>query len=202
MPTKTFFNLPEEKRERLLAAAGAEFTRQPYGDVSINRIIRGADIPRGSFYQYFEDKLDLFRYLLRRRCERLDAVILDSLADCGGRLAGFPPALFRRLGQLVRSDGEEIRTFMAIFRQNVGMDLNQVWDFVPLVHTMIQRTDWSALDLPRQEDRAALMDLLLASSGQAIAAVLCGELTEEESRERLLRKTAIILRGLANESIT
>ena len=52
MPTNTFFNLPPPKREKLLQAAAAEFTRKPYGEVSINRIIQAAEIPRGSFYQY------------------------------------------------------------------------------------------------------------------------------------------------------
>ena len=49
MPSSTFFNLPAEKRERLLAAARAEFARAPYEDASVNRIIRAAGIPRGSF---------------------------------------------------------------------------------------------------------------------------------------------------------
>ena len=51
MPTTTFFNLPPPKREKLLRAAVAEFARRPYGEVSINRIIQAAEIPRGSFYQ-------------------------------------------------------------------------------------------------------------------------------------------------------
>ena len=64
MPSTTFYNLPEEKRERLMAAARAEFLRVPYEDASINRIIREAGIPRGSFYMYFTDKEDLVRYLM------------------------------------------------------------------------------------------------------------------------------------------
>ena len=64
MPTQTFFRLPSEKRERLTEAAWEEFTRVPFSEASINRIIRGAQIPRGSFYQYFEDKEDLFVHLI------------------------------------------------------------------------------------------------------------------------------------------
>ena len=50
MPSATFYNLPEEKRERLLRAAREEFSRVPYESASVNRIIRSAGIPRGSFY--------------------------------------------------------------------------------------------------------------------------------------------------------
>ena len=67
MPTQTFFNLPPPKREKLLHAAVAEFARRPYGEVSISRIIQAAEIPRGSFYQYFADKTDLFRHVIELR---------------------------------------------------------------------------------------------------------------------------------------
>ena len=60
MPKKTFYNLAPEKRELISAAARKEFARVPLAEASIARIIKDADIPRGSFYQYFEDKDDLF----------------------------------------------------------------------------------------------------------------------------------------------
>lgn len=65
MPKPTFYKLPQEKQERILAAAKREFTHARYEDASINQIIREAGIPRGSFYQYFEDKQDIFLYFLK-----------------------------------------------------------------------------------------------------------------------------------------
>ncbi|WP_125581459.1 MULTISPECIES: TetR/AcrR family transcriptional regulator [Lacticaseibacillus] len=64
MPKPTFFRLADEKRQRLIKAAYAEFARVPFQTASISNIIRDAGIPRGSFYQYFEDKTDIFFYLL------------------------------------------------------------------------------------------------------------------------------------------
>lgn len=64
MPTSTFFNLPKEKRGRVLDAAIDEFADNTYDQASIANIIRQAQIPRGSFYQYFIDKKDLYIYLL------------------------------------------------------------------------------------------------------------------------------------------
>lgn len=63
MPTQTFFNLPEEKRSKLLHAAFDEFSAHAYEDASINAIIQAAEISRGSFYQYFADKDDLYFFL-------------------------------------------------------------------------------------------------------------------------------------------
>ena len=51
----TFERLPEEKKDRILQAARAEFIRNPYEKTSINRILSEAEVPKGSFYQYFDD---------------------------------------------------------------------------------------------------------------------------------------------------
>ena len=64
MPKATFFNLPVDKRERITAVAVAEFTNYEYAEVSISRIVARAGIAKGSFYQYFDDKEDLYSYLL------------------------------------------------------------------------------------------------------------------------------------------
>jgi TetR/AcrR family transcriptional regulator len=64
MPKQTFFNLPPEKREAITQIAIDEFAECEYNDVSISRLVERAGIAKGSFYQYFEDKKDLFFYLL------------------------------------------------------------------------------------------------------------------------------------------
>jgi TetR/AcrR family transcriptional regulator len=64
MPKQTFFNLPPEKRETITQIAINEFAECEFNDVSISRIVERAGIAKGSFYQYFEDKKDLFFYLL------------------------------------------------------------------------------------------------------------------------------------------
>lgn len=64
MPKSTFFNLQEEKRERILKAAIDEFAEKSYESASINQIVKSSDIAKGSFYQYFQDKKDLFTYLI------------------------------------------------------------------------------------------------------------------------------------------
>ncbi|MDD2994523.1 MAG: TetR/AcrR family transcriptional regulator, partial [Pygmaiobacter sp.] len=64
MPTNTFFRLPKEKRRRIFSAAVKEFSNFSFACASINRIVRLAGIPRGSFYQYFSDKEDLYMHVI------------------------------------------------------------------------------------------------------------------------------------------
>ncbi len=65
MPTQTFFNLPEHKRQAIVDIAIEEFAEHDYKGVSISRIVERAGIAKGSFYQYFQDKKDLHLYLLQ-----------------------------------------------------------------------------------------------------------------------------------------
>ena len=64
MPTERFLRLPKEKIEAIRIAAAKEFIRVPLEEASINRIVHDADISRGSFYTYFEDKQDLLKGLI------------------------------------------------------------------------------------------------------------------------------------------
>lgn len=64
MPTETYLNLSPIKRQRIFEAAVHEFAAQRFTDASINQIIKAAGISRGSFYQYFADKEDLYLYML------------------------------------------------------------------------------------------------------------------------------------------
>jgi AcrR family transcriptional regulator len=70
MPKDTFFNLPEEKRERIIDAAIDEFAAYPFHQARVTVIADQAGIAKGSFYQYFEDKKDLFKHLIQLILEK------------------------------------------------------------------------------------------------------------------------------------
>jgi AcrR family transcriptional regulator len=64
MPKQTFLNLPAEKRETIMNAAVEEFAEYGLENASTNRIVKNSGIAKGSFYQYFEDKQDVFMHML------------------------------------------------------------------------------------------------------------------------------------------
>jgi TetR/AcrR family transcriptional regulator len=65
MPKATFFNLPEDKRQLIVDLAIEEFADQDYRNASISNIVSRAGIAKGSLYQYFENKRDLYLYLIQ-----------------------------------------------------------------------------------------------------------------------------------------
>lgn len=70
MPKETFYNLSWEKANRIIEAALDEFANVSFDKASINKIIEAAGIPKGSFYQYFEDKKDLYKFIINLSIER------------------------------------------------------------------------------------------------------------------------------------
>jgi TetR/AcrR family transcriptional regulator len=110
MPKQTFFNLPEEKRQAILDVVIEAFAENEYSQVSISRLVEKAGIAKGSFYQYFTDKKDLFLYLLelgaQKKLEMLKSVpppdphmgmfaYIEHLLRSGMEFQGRYPALSR-----------------------------------------------------------------------------------------------------------
>lgn len=84
MPKDTFFRLPAPRRDRLVEEAVVEFADRTYAEASLSQIARRSRIPKGSFYQYFEDKLDLYRWLLTEEAPRQKRVFLGTAVEQAG----------------------------------------------------------------------------------------------------------------------
>lgn len=137
MPTATFFRLPDEKRGRLLQASWAEISQVRFTDLSINRIIAAAHIPRGSFYQYFTDKEDLIRYLLGDMREYFISLLRNILMEAEGDLFTLPLAAYDRFISRQGRTDPMLALFIKILELNKGIDFqsfiggNGSCDFLP-----------------------------------------------------------------------
>ncbi len=78
MPKQTFLNLPAEKRKAFIEIALDEFANNDYNTASVSKIVEKAGIAKGSVYQYFADKQDLFLYLLDVSNQEMMGVIQQS----------------------------------------------------------------------------------------------------------------------------
>ena len=86
MPTERFYRLPEAKKQVIRQAAFKEFARVPFEKASINQIIQNADISRGSFYTYFEDKQDVVRYIFEDNARQMQECCERELDKNDGNL--------------------------------------------------------------------------------------------------------------------
>lgn len=84
MPSERYFKLSDDKQQRIIEASMDEFIESGMHDASINKIIKEADISRGSFYTYFIDKTDLFEYIFGMLKMSATKLILDEVDRQGG----------------------------------------------------------------------------------------------------------------------
>ena len=200
MCKETFLRLPEEKRERILNAAWDEFTTVSFANASINRIIRAAGIPRGSFYQYFEDKGDLFHYLMAQIHDQLSERYKRLLQEADGNL--FRAALMN----YDRFQSERATLlfdrFISLMRINPGMDLEALGrgyhretalaDFL----TSVDKTPF------RRQDTSFLTNVC-CMVGMCLFGVLMDSMLnpgrEAENRRELLEALDILRRGSYSE---
>ena len=175
MPTATFLNLPPEKQERLMDAASREFASKPYNEASINRIIQEAGVPRGSFYMYFQDKEDLFRYLVQGYMDQMTMVLEEALVRQGGDVFAALLYLYDYITQ--KREAYDLGG-MARLREKLNPDL---------------------LDLRRERDLGDLLGVLLTVAVPLIYAGLQSG-GDPEHREHLANILAILQRGMAAKS--
>jgi AcrR family transcriptional regulator len=75
MPKETYMNLPADKRRLIFDVAVEEFAAHDYRNASVTNIAARAGVAKGSIYQYFEDKRDLYLYLLQMAREEKQAFL-------------------------------------------------------------------------------------------------------------------------------
>ena len=125
MPKKTFFNLSSDKKNRIIDAAIDEFADKTFHRAKITNIIENADISPGSFYKYFEDKRDLYKYLLSLLAQKkMDYInqdlmlnteeynffyLLKELYQSGLKFARENPRLLLISNKLINEDSELYR---------------------------------------------------------------------------------------------
>lgn len=78
MPSSTFQKLNTKKKERFLSAAKQQFANG-FESASISQLVKELGIAKGSVYQYFEDKLDLYHYLVMQAYEK--RLMVTNLID-------------------------------------------------------------------------------------------------------------------------
>nr|WP_314465853.1 TetR/AcrR family transcriptional regulator [uncultured Clostridium sp.] len=178
MPTQRFLHLPDIKREKIKRAAIREFSKFSFSDVSINQIIKEADISRGSFYTYFEDKEDLLAYLLRDFQETCKRWFYQNLESCEGNIY----QVFWNSILVLINYGREQQDF--IFYKNIFLDaklmtetsmigfkdfFNKSKEEQELVRYCFDKLDHTVCPVSSIEELSDLLELLLFLVAKSMA---------------------------------
>lgn len=200
MIKKTFYNLPYEKRKRITDAVIKEFMERPNEKVSINRIIKTAEISRGSFYQYFDDKVDLIEIITKTMFEESSNKAKEILKlSCGDLFVMYikmfdyfgdyssqkqTMKIMRNIVDSIKANDDLVSEYLKN-RFNIALSNNEIY-------LMVDRQNLKFQD---NESVKYLIEILTQVLKNAIFDVFVAGSDREEVRERLIKKIDIIKQG-------
>lgn len=200
MIKKTFYNLPYEKRKRITDAVIKEFMERPNEKVSINRIIKTAEISRGSFYQYFDDKVDLIEIITKTMFDESSNKAKEILKlSCGDLFVMYikmfdyfddyssqkqTMKIMRNIVDSFKANDDLVSEYLKN-RFNMALTNNEIY-------TMVDRQNLKFQD---NESVKCLIEILRQVLKNAIFDVFVAGCDREEVRERLIKKIDIIKQG-------
>ena len=200
MPTNTFFNLPAEKKHKILKAANKEFARVPLEQASIKNIVEDAEIARGSFYQYFENKQDLFEYIMTSKTGDMEKNLIEMIEQENGNIINIFINIYdhlievgkiRRHNKLFRQIFENIKTsdnLMLTRKEEMNKKLEKI-----LQDLYSKNKD--ILNIKNEEEFKLVIEILSAITRRRIVASLKYK-NSAEAREDFLKEIEYIKRGI------
>jgi len=102
----------EETKQRILEVALELFRRQGFAATTVEQITEGADVGKGTFYNYFETKEAVISYYMKSvgdEKRKLIRPVLRQLPDTKSRLTW----LFKGWAEFVRENRELVRIYMS-----------------------------------------------------------------------------------------
>lgn len=192
MPKKTFFNLNIEKQQKIRNAIINEFSRNTIAKTSISNIVEEAQIPRGSFYQYFVDKEDALKYIIDGFIKSEKDLIRKFLKTNGGDIFKTSIDIFNYVSK--KSYNEKDMVLCSNIMQKLKEDSINIFDEInkeQLINTTILKID-------DKDDIKCIMKILTIVIRNSIMDVLKKRKSEEEAEKELKKQIKILKRGMEN----
>ena len=200
MPKSTFYNLNKDKKEKIKKAIRNEFSKNPFSKASISNIIEEAQIPRGSFYQYFEDKEDALKYILDEVAQKERKKIIDILNRNSGdifktSIESFDYILNKNINekeiQFLKNVVQEIK------EENIDFQLPIRSNFKSTVEKWNINTE--SLNIKSEEDSKYILRILFIVTKTQIMDVILKRTSKEKSRENLIKQIQILKEGMTKK---
>ncbi|KYC90367.1 TetR/AcrR family transcriptional regulator [Heyndrickxia sporothermodurans] len=204
MPKQTFFHLSKDKQETLIISAKEEFSRVPLHEASIANIIKNAGIPRGSFYQYFEDKEDLYFYLLNQLSKKNAERFISILKEKDGDIFETFIESFQFMIRIHKNPEHKSFFKNAFLNMNYKLEntlvnnlyeesqKKQYFDIIHLINT-------KNLNIKDEKDLHQIMKIASAVTFHNLVHMFGKELSDEETLKNYIDQIELLKRGLYKE---
>lgn len=196
MPTDTFYNLPDSKKEKIIKAAKKEFARIEFEQTSIKNIVEEAEIARGSFYQYFESKEDLFKYILELHMGNVENKIQEILIKNNGDIFLLFIDMYNAMLDKCANESE-FNFFRRIF-ENIKTSQNNIIEFEKSESILEKNKDLidkSNLRIKNEEDYKTIIRILDSITIKAMVRMFQFE-SKEEALNQYMSEIEFLKNGI------
>jgi len=201
MPKDTFFNLDKVKREKIIKAAKAEFLNNPLRKARVSNIVIVANIPRGSFYQYFEDLDDLYYYIVEE--------VFDEIFDAGFMYSEMTNDLFEFAKISFDFDytgfkKESRHKYMTNVFQSIAGNVEYLETFnvkrIKYIENILEKLDLSNIKYTSHEEHIKMYQMIQDLKISTIKKTLVNHLSKEEAFAEFEWYLDILKNGLLKEN--
>ncbi len=203
MIKKTFYNLPQAKKDRIMNAIKKEFNRVPLDKISINSIIKQAGISRGSFYQYFDDKGDLYDIIADEFSGMLKILCATYLTkNKGDFFATFDDIIYFTFEKI---ENKDMNKHLKDFLPGVSVNAKAVIDRVCVkssdyYNIFLDNVDFSKLHLETKDELKYLFEIVVMIIRDALFSYAIAKLPVEKVLLDYRNKIKILRRGCEKQS--
>ena len=200
MPKDTFYNLDVGKREKIIKAAKAEFLDNPLRKARVSNIVTTANIPRGSFYQYFEDLDDLYYYIVE--------MVFDEVFNAGYTYSEMTNDVFEFAKisfdfDYIGFKKESRHRFMSNVFQSIAGNTEYVEKFnqkrIKYVEEILDRLDLSNIKYTDRDDQIKMYQMIQDLKITVIKKTLINNLSKEQAYAEFEWYLDILKNGLMKE---
>lgn len=188
-----------------MECAMQEFSRVPLYDASVSNIVKVAKIPRGSFYQYFKDKEDIFYYLLEEKTKTHDDTFSETLKKNDGDIFEAFTETFRNMVKKFQVQ-EERDFYKNVFlnlnyrmENALSMDISEP-DFDLQFEHVKEFINFDKLNITDEEEMVHVMQIIIAITMQNLVFAFTKQYSEELSLRNYKFELNLLKNGLYKES--
>lgn len=172
MAKDTFYNLNEEKQDRIFKVLKDEFESKPFNEVTVKSIVEKLSIARGSFYQYFDDLEEAYFDVLYEETTDIHTLFIVSLQESSYNLTSTLDSYGKQVAEIIfdpkiyklyknkysawtrdmevswrayRAYGDRVY-YEALAKDLKAEDMEKIHFIKAVVHSLVNRTfqnDWS-----------------------------------------------------------
>lgn len=196
MAKQTFLNLNEEKRKVIEESLKKEFSRVPLKDALVSNIVKCAKIPRGSFYQYFNDIDDAFYYVIGQYSKDIKKTLLENIVRNKGDIILSYRQLYIYILDMIEK--EENKDYFEKIFLNMNYDIEIMFtpNFNEGLNVMLNQIDITKLNIPSKFSLSYILDIIESVMMNNIVKSYKRNLSREKNIEIFEKELALVCAGI------